>query len=297
MKHLTKKERKALLRKQRATTVVNLPPLWLSSSGRVARTSPMFATQTPKAPKVYYSDKAWAKISYLVKRAEGEVGWLGLVDRHGENYLITDVFVPKQEVTGATTNISAEAYNQIMFECIKEGVYRDNLCYWGHSHVNMDVGPSITDERTTQGYLETTTDGGFFIRGIYNKSGSTKVDVYEKESSTSGWIFECVDNSLLPRTMDSEEFKKFATEFNDKVITPPVKPLAPLTHRLDLKDELPSAGYVQRVPIVSSLYNPRAPAEKELLDDLDLDEEELNELYDPTDPFYERNEGFKYDRG
>ena len=279
--HLNKKARKALARRgidtsqfPSAPKVPMLPAPWLSSGSMVAKTSVMFPSQVPRAPKVYYSDKAWAKIAYFVNRAKGEVGWLGLVERRGTNYLVTDVFLPEQEVSAATTEISVDAYNKIMFECIRDGVYNDNLCYWGHSHVNMSVTPSMTDERTTQGYIESTMDGGFFIRGIYNKSGDSKVDVYQKDGEKSGWIFEAVEDGLLPRALEDAEFRDIAELFTARVITPP-------------PEFLP-----QRFPVVqpvTNLYNPKAPAEKELLDDLDYGIE-LD-----TDPFYGNYEGYRHD--
>ena len=56
-------------------------------------------------PEIFILDKAWLKIQMLVKENSGEVAWHCLVEKHTNNkYLIYDVLVFPQEVTGATAD-------------------------------------------------------------------------------------------------------------------------------------------------------------------------------------------------
>lgn len=141
-------------------------------------------------PVVWYSQIAWMKIQYLVQSANKEVGWFGLVETYEEGYLIEDVYVPKQTVTGAETDITPEDLTAFFLDLDAEGIDTSRLFYWGHSHVNMGVGPSGQDEEQIDEYLE---NNPIFIRGIYNKLGQAKVDIFD---TNAGVVYQCVPNSL-----------------------------------------------------------------------------------------------------
>lgn len=156
-------------------------------------TTPLLrAGQAPKhrTPDVMYTTEAWQTIRYIVAQCSAEVGWLGLVEYYeAENvYLITDIFVPPQEVTGATTEIESDAMAELANQLLDQNIDTGKLYYWGHSHVNMGVSPSTQDERQLDEYLEHCP---VFIRGIYNKKGDAKVDVFNTAESV---VFQCVDN-------------------------------------------------------------------------------------------------------
>jgi hypothetical protein len=205
-------------------------PVWLSSSSSLRTTTPLFPLAAPPQPKVFYTQKAWAKIQYLIQQAKGEVGWVGLVDRKGYDFLITEVWVPKQIVTGTTTKIDAQAINAIVTDLIMQDRYNDNLLYWGHSHVNMSCSPSVVDEEQIQDYVELMSDTGLYIRGIYNKKGESKVDVYVKEGPGKGWVFQCVENQVLCE-LSEDELNALAADFRNNVkAAPPVRvPAKPST--------------------------------------------------------------------
>lgn len=240
-------------------------PQWLQSSSMSKVVTPMF--KGPAAPTVLYTEKAWAKIQYLVKQAVGEVGWIGLVDKRADgNYIITDVFVPKQLVTGTTTNIDAQAINKLITDLITSGVYNDNMLYWGHSHVHMQCSPSTTDEEQVQEYIESMEDTGYYIRGIYNKRGESKVDVYVKEAPGKGWVFQCVDNYVLCE-LSENEMNALALDFRSNVKdAPPPKYLK----------QKPQAGaartpvsYKEGMSANGRFTKILAPAGQELEDELD----------------------------
>lgn len=156
-------------------------------------TTPLLrAGQAPKhrTPDVMYTTEAWQTIRYIVAHCSAEVGWLGLVEYYEDSnvYLVTDIFVPPQEVTGTTTEIESDAMAALANDLLDQGLDTSKLYYWGHSHVNMGVSPSGQDERQLDEYLEHCP---VFIRGIYNKRGDAKVDVFNTEE---GVVFQCVDN-------------------------------------------------------------------------------------------------------
>jgi hypothetical protein len=234
-------------------------PRWISSVSSIPHTAPLRGL--PKAPKVFYTDTAWAKIQYLIHNCPKEVGWMGLAElRPTGNYLIEDIFVPEQEVQAAETDISAHSLNRLLFQLVQAGKDPTKLLYWGHSHVNMMVSPSIQDEEMIQTFVEGIPEGAFFIRGIYNKSGDSKVDVYTKPLGGLGWIFQCVENGIVPRTL-TDETREAMKELIAQNVKVKVLPLPVNTY----KGNTPYRG-----------YNPKSPAEAGLLED--LDDAELHEL-------------------
>lgn len=263
----------------RTTALTATPPkpevpkkaIWLHSSSRAQVTTPMFPM--PRQPIVLYTPSAWAKIEYMVRRAIGEVGWIGLVDATERgNYLITDVFLPKQRVNAANTIIDDYDRQRIMFELNTQGRYNDNLIYWGHSHVNMDVGPSITDEETVQDIIDVMDDsGGVYIRGIYNKHGDSKVDVYVKVGPGRGYVHQCVDNRVQYLLPDAE-LNALGLDFqnNIKDIPSPPQKRTPIPNGTVMEGVGQNGAFTKLLPDNSRnnlLPNGRAGAD--LIDDLD----------------------------
>jgi hypothetical protein len=98
------------------------------------------------------------------------------------DFYIDMVYLPKQRVSPVTTVLSPEGQSNIQLEFkrkfgfMKSIELGDALKFWGHSHVNFSVQPSGTDDQTM---LTKGADGvDWFIRGIFNKQGRAKFDVY-----------------------------------------------------------------------------------------------------------------------
>lgn len=157
--------------------------------------TPVISQLTPQkratAPVVWYDPKAWEKIRHLIAVCEKEVGWLGYVEMLGDDYYITEIFVPAQRVHGAETDISPSAMADLALELMDRDMDPGKLFYWGHSHVNMGVGPSGQDESQIEEFLESCP---LFIRGIYNKKGASKVDIYDVPNNT---IYQTVENEPI----------------------------------------------------------------------------------------------------
>ena len=172
-------------------------------------TEQLFEYQYPEAPKVFYTDSAWETIRYLVDSVSTEVGWLGLVET-GTNdkgvitsLTITNIYIPKQKVHGAETDIAAETLCDLAVELEESGKESEKLIYWGHSHVNMSVSPSGQDEAQVEEFLDNGCK--LFIRGIYNKQGHSKVDVYDVDNNCS---HQCVWNGPMPAPVNQELRKR-----------------------------------------------------------------------------------------
>lgn len=132
------------------------------------------------APKIYTTLKAIYKMRYYIDNTDKEIGWLGYVKKIEEDtYLIEDVFLLKQEVHSATTEIDPEALATMATNLIKQGAegiaLYNKIRMWGHSHVNMSTGASKQDDDQMDEFA--TSD--FYIRLIGNKQGEWNVCLYD----------------------------------------------------------------------------------------------------------------------
>jgi hypothetical protein len=159
-------------------------------SGKVQMTGP--DNNTPAMPTVYYTPEVAEQMDYIVEKCTDEVGWLGLVTHYEEldAFLIHRIMVPEQQVHSTTTEISDEGLEKVALELIEEGEDTSTMFAWYHSHVNMPVNPSSQDELQVAEYL---TNCPIFIRGIVNKKGDSKVDVYYRDH---GIAYTCVPTAI-----------------------------------------------------------------------------------------------------
>ena len=103
-------------------------------------------------PIVIFSSKAYIKILTLVDQCESEVGWHGIVVK-AENkpiFLIKDILIFPQYVSGTSVIPDTEEYAVWTVEQMKDPEHFKKIRYHGHSHVNMGVFSSGTDN----GYQE-----------------------------------------------------------------------------------------------------------------------------------------------
>jgi hypothetical protein len=167
-------------------------------------------------PRVLVTRAAYQKMLAIVDIADKEVGWLGTATRTANgDFLISEIFLFKQEVSSVTTEISPEGLAEVAQEILStrpDGVeVLNNLRFWGHSHVRMGTSPSGQDESQ----MATFRDSGhpWMLRGICNKEGRMEFTIFLYESGIkvvdAEWqIYEPVDVDLR---------EEIETEFNSKV--------------------------------------------------------------------------------
>lgn len=174
-------------------------------------------------PRVLISRLAYNKMWHYVDVADKEVGWLGTVVENGNDFLIQDVFLLKQEVGQTETEITldglAEFGQEILSKPNGTEIY-NGIRFWGHSHVNMGTDPSSQDEEQMEVFRE--SEHPFFIRGILNKNGRMEFTIFLYAAGIkivdAEWtISEPVDESIRA---DIE------AEFEDKVTEGVYAPIA-----------------------------------------------------------------------
>lgn len=158
---------------------------------------PEFKAET----NVYITGEAYMKIMYLVNTMDKEIAWHGTAERIEDGYRINDVFVYPQVVSGATVNTDQEEYEKWLYGLSEEQF--NNNRFQGHSHVNMNVGPSSVDLEHQRKLLADLTDEMFYIFMIINKKGDLNMRVYDLAKNI---LFEPEDIELVVEDDNVMEF-------------------------------------------------------------------------------------------
>jgi len=163
---------------------------------------------------VWLTQEAYRKIVALVMNFASEVAWHGTVTRLGNNeFVIEDVFVYPQEVTGATVNTDQKAYTEWLYS-LDDDTF-NQIRMQGHSHVNMGVSPSSVDDKHRQQILDQLEPDMFYVFMIWNKSLTVHTLIYDIARNI---LYE--DNDVSVKLIDDTEMDAFLADANKKVQKP-----------------------------------------------------------------------------
>lgn len=249
-------------------TAVRTPRFKVSTGGLTRGVTTIEDTKSanakPKMPTVYYTPEVFQQMQYIVDKCQLEVGWMGLVKNPAPGiYLIYKIFVPEQEVTGVETDIDSDAMADLTMELLDDGHDTSELYAWYHSHVNMGVSPSTQDETQVAEFLEHCE---VFIRGIVNKKGDSKVDVYYP---THNIAYTNVPTQVFYPALDAEETKHL-----DELLAANVRKVtyAPVYNRQNNWHQNPGKHQSQQHHNPVKTLAPGGPTTGSTLDDYEDDE-------------------------
>ena len=183
-----------------------------------------------KPPMVCFTEQVLAKFKGYVDNCSLEIGWLALVriDAQGR-YIVYDTILPHQNVSAVTTDLMESGLQEVGEEILKTRPDEfNNVRCWCHSHVNMQVCPSGTDDKTFEQFYENCE---YFIRVICNKKGDMRVDFVDLEKEIRydniNWYIllsketEALNNSITKYQKEIDEIvaknKKTIEELNKKI--------------------------------------------------------------------------------
>lgn len=162
---------------------------------------------TPKRVKVIVRPIAYLKMVRLIMDFTTEVGWHGLCHRDENDpmtYIIEDVIVYPQNVTG--TNITTDEVRQTVWLDQFPDEQFAQIRFHGHSHVNMGVFSSGTDDDLQRDIVDMMTKPeDFYLFFIMNKRLEIFVRLYDNKY---GVMFETsdVDISIADEENNLNEF-------------------------------------------------------------------------------------------
>lgn len=147
------------------------------ADGEVTFTKKLGDIKDRKA-KVIYKEIAWLKQNALIEQWDKEVAWHGIAKRgEGDTYIIEDILVYPQEVTGVTVTTDQEEYETWLMNHDDDTF--NNIRMQGHSHVNMSTSPSGVDTSLYERILQQLDDTMFYIFMIWNKRGEKTIKIYD----------------------------------------------------------------------------------------------------------------------
>lgn len=171
--------------------------------------------------KILFTELAWTKMQTLVREFDKEVAWHGIAKRYGEldkdEYIVEDILVYPQEVTGSTVNTDQIKYQTWLYE--QEDEVFSNIRFQGHSHVDMGTSPSGVDLTHQGEILGMLDDDMFYIFVIWNKRNERTCKIYDLQKNI---LFESADITVevLEEENGIEKFIKEAKEMvQDKKTT------------------------------------------------------------------------------
>lgn len=162
---------------------------------------------------VFLTPQAFAKLWALVTNFNKEVAWHGLArrmeDETKDEYLIYDIMVYPQEVTGSTVNTDQMEYQNWLLGLSNE-VF-NNVRFQGHSHVEIAVNPSGTDLDHQRRLLDQLGPEDFYIFQIWNKKSACHTKIYDMKKNV---FFDNSDCSvrMFGDGVNFEEFLNGAKE-------------------------------------------------------------------------------------
>ena len=150
----------------------------------------------------------------LIREFDKEVAWHGVAERCEEKdtYLISDILVYPQEVTGSTVTTDQNEYEMWLMKQ-EDGVF-NNIRMQGHSHVNMSTSPSSVDLNLYDGILSQLDSDMFYIFMIYNKRGEKTVKLYDLRENI---LFETADVTVAVKEVG--DLTGFLEEAKELVVT------------------------------------------------------------------------------
>ena len=177
--------------------------------------------ETP--PMICFTEQVLAKFKGYVDNCSLEIGWLALVKTDAQGrYIVYDTLLPHQNVSAVTTDLMESGLQEVGEEILSTRPDEfNNVRCWCHSHVNMQVCPSGTDDSTFEQFYENCE---YFIRVICNKKGDMRVDFVDLEKEIRfdniNWYIllsketEVLNNSIEKYQKEIDEI----AEKNKKVI-------------------------------------------------------------------------------
>lgn len=133
---------------------------------------------------ITFTPEAYAKMLALVNSFSSEVGWYGLTYRDGDgpNFLIKDILIFPQFVTGADVDTDQEEFTKWLYSQPDE-VF-NHIRMHGHSHVNFSTSPSATDLDDQKAILSQLRQDGFYIFIIWNKKMEHTIKIFDLRENT-----------------------------------------------------------------------------------------------------------------
>ena len=169
--------------------------------------------------RLYLLPEVEERIRHYTRLAAGEVSGLGTVEEFDGGFLVTDLFLPKQSCSPGGTELDQESVATLIMELDQDGKDSGSLRFWFHSHGNLDVFWSHTDEAC----INNLANGDYVLSLVTNKRGHTlaRLDMFRPVRMTVDQV------PVSVRSRSDALLDVCRREIDEKVVNIPV-PFAPV---------------------------------------------------------------------
>lgn len=165
--------------------------------------------------KVVFKQSAYMKMLTLLMSNEKEIAWHGVVEKLSTNiYLITDILVYPQIVTGTTVETDQDKYQTWLYS--NDDEVFNNLKMQGHSHVHMATHPSSVDLTHQEKIIAQLEKDMFYIFMIYNKDLEHTIKIYDFGENV---LYEDADVDVYVGNTPEETYTNFLDQSNSMIET------------------------------------------------------------------------------
>lgn len=129
--------------------------------------------------EIYFTAKAFSKMTILIMSYSTEVAWHGVIARDKDKFTVEDILVYPQKVSAAFVDTDEEQYAQWLISQPEFSKIRMQC----HSHVNMGARPSGTDSEFYADIATQIRDGDYYLFMIWNKRLECYTEIRHKDES------------------------------------------------------------------------------------------------------------------
>ncbi len=160
----------------------------------------------PKRASVVIYPGAYAKMAALIQSFSTEVGWHGFCHRDpgcANRFILEDIVVYPQTVTGTAISTDEARHGDWLDSFDDESFHK--LRFHGHSHVNMGVFSSATDDDLQRDLTNMLRQDDFYLFFIMNKRMEVFARLYDNKFGIV-WETGDLDISIADETVDLPTF-------------------------------------------------------------------------------------------
>ena len=127
--------------------------------------------------RLYLLPEVEERIRHYTTLATGEVSGLGTLEEFDGGFLVNDIFLPRQECSPGGTELDQESVATLLLELDNAGTDSGTLRFWWHSHGDLEVFWSHTDEEC----INNLANGDYVLSLVTNKKGNilARLDIFQ----------------------------------------------------------------------------------------------------------------------
>jgi len=168
--------------------------------------------------RLYLLPEVEERIRHYSRLADGEISGLGAVEEFDGGFLVTDLYLPKQTCSPASTVLDQDAVATLLLELDRAGKDPGTIRFWWHSHGDLGAFWSRTDAEC----VENLTNGDYLLSMVTNRRGDVlaRIDVFRPVRFTVDGI------GVSVRSRTEGLFEACRREVEEKVAEWPGPPLS-----------------------------------------------------------------------